>query len=72
MKQPVKHVFPFQVGYSKKKKKLLHRVRKKIKSSVLKRKKEQQKEERARRRATKLRESEIRRKIMEWKEKAGT
>lgn len=72
-KQSVKHVFPFQADFYKKKKKILHRVRKKSKRSILKRrrKKAHQKEERARHSFTKHKEKEIRRKIMQWLEKAG-
>lgn len=72
-KQSVKHVFPFQAELYKKKKRILHRVRKKSKRSILKRrKKAHQKEERARNGSTKLKEKEIRRKIMQWLEKAGS
>ncbi|PNI75453.1 MICU1 isoform 4, partial [Pan troglodytes] len=54
------------------KKKILHRVRKKSKGSILqRRKKALQKEERARHGSTKHNEQEVRRKIMEWLEKAG-
>lgn len=71
-KQSVKHVFPFQTEFSKKKKKILHRVREKSKSSILKwRKKAQQEEDRARDGFTKLNKKEVRRKIMKWLEKAG-
>lgn len=71
-KQSVKHVFPFQADFYKKKKKILHRVRKKSKKSILKRrKKAHQKEERARDGFIKLKEKEIRRIIMQWLEKAG-
>lgn len=73
LKQSVKHVFPFQAEFYKKKKKVLHRVRKKSKRSILKRrKKAHQKEERAQDGSTKLKEKEIRRKIMQWLEKAGS
>nr|KAF6425335.1 mitochondrial calcium uptake 1 [Molossus molossus] len=68
-KQLVKHVFPFQAEFSKKRKNILHRVRKKSKWSILKRKK---KEERARNGSTKPKEKEIRRKIMKWLKKAGS
>lgn len=71
-KQSVKRVFPFQAYSYEKKKKILHRVRKKSKRSLLKRrKKARQKEARARDGFTKHKEKEIRRKIMQWLEKAG-
>lgn len=71
-KQSVKHVYPFQAEFPEKKKKILHRVRKKSKRSILKRRKKAQKEgERVRDGSTKLKEKEIRRKIMKWLEKAG-
>lgn len=70
-KQSVKHVFPFQAEFSKKKKKILHRVREKSKSSILKRRKKAQQEDRARDGFTKLNKKEVRRKIMKWLEKAG-
>ncbi|KAM9617966.1 calcium uptake protein 1, mitochondrial isoform 4-T4 [Trichechus inunguis] len=55
---------------SKKKKKVLHRVRKTAKGSILKsRKKAHQKEEKVKRGFTKLKVEELRRKIMEWMEK---
>lgn len=72
-RQSIKHVFPFQADFYQKKKKILHRVRKKSKRSILKRrKKAHQKEERARDGSPKLKEKEIRRKIMQWLEKAGS
>ncbi|GAB5578467.1 calcium uptake protein 1 [Prionailurus iriomotensis] len=64
--------FDGKADFYKKKKKILHRVRKKSKKSILKRrKKAHQKEERARDGFTKLKEKEIRRIIMQWLEKAG-
>lgn len=68
-KQLVKHVFPFQAEFYKKRKNVLHRVRKKSKRSILKRRK---KEERARSGSTKPKVKEIRRQIMQWLEKAGS
>lgn len=68
--------FPLQAEFSKKKKKkkkkILHRVRKESKRSFLKRKKAHQKEERARNDSVKLKEKEIKRKIMMWQKKAGS
>ncbi|XP_039111506.1 calcium uptake protein 1, mitochondrial isoform X6 [Hyaena hyaena] len=62
--------FDGKADFYKKKKKILHRVRKKSKRSILKRrKKAHQKEERARHSFTKRKEKEIRRKIMQWLEK---
>uniref|UniRef100_A0ABI7YEX8 Mitochondrial calcium uptake 1 n=1 Tax=Felis catus TaxID=9685 RepID=A0ABI7YEX8_FELCA len=62
--------FDGKADFYKKKKKILHRVRKKSKKSILKRrKKAHQKEERARDGFTKLKEKEIRRIIMQWLEK---
>ncbi|XP_076981093.1 calcium uptake protein 1, mitochondrial isoform X3 [Tamandua tetradactyla] len=61
--------FDGKAEFSKRKKKILHRVRKKSKGSILKtRKKKQQKEERVRHDSPKFKK-EIRRKIMEWMEK---
>lgn len=67
-KQLVKHVFPFQAKFYKKRKNILRRVRKKRKRSILKRRK---KEERARSGSAKPKEKEIRRKIMQCLQKAG-
>ncbi|XP_036120684.1 calcium uptake protein 1, mitochondrial isoform X4 [Molossus molossus] len=58
--------FDGKAEFSKKRKNILHRVRKKSKWSILKRKK---KEERARNGSTKPKEKEIRRKIMKWLKK---
>jgi hypothetical protein len=70
IKISVKHVFPFQDKFSKKK--TIHRVRKKSKCSILKRwKKAHQKEEGAKSGSTKCKEKEVRRKVMEWQKKAG-
>lgn len=70
--EAVKHVFPFQAKFFKMKKKTLQRVRKKSKGSVLqRRKKVHQEEEGARHGSTEDKGKEIRRKIMEWLEKAG-
>nr|XP_008528811.1 PREDICTED: calcium uptake protein 1, mitochondrial-like isoform X1 [Equus przewalskii] len=65
--------FDGKAEFSKKEKKILHRVIKKRKRSILKRRKKvPQKEERARNVSTKLKEKEIRKKIMKWLEKAGS
>ncbi|KAK2506914.1 hypothetical protein MC885_007678 [Smutsia gigantea] len=64
--------FDGKAEFSKKKKKILHRVRKESKRSFLKRKKAHQKEERTRDDSVKLKEKEIRRKIMTWQKKAGS
>uniref|UniRef100_A0A9L0IZ21 Calcium uptake protein 1, mitochondrial n=1 Tax=Equus asinus TaxID=9793 RepID=A0A9L0IZ21_EQUAS len=62
--------FDGKAEFSKKEKKILHRVIKKRKRSILKRRKKvPQKEERARNVSTKLKEKEIRKKIMKWLEK---
>lgn len=68
-KQLVKHVFPFQAEFYKKRKNTLRRVRKKSKWSILKRRK---KEERARNGSTNPKKKEIRRKIIKWLKKAGS
>lgn len=71
----VKHVFPFQDKVSKEKRKTLPRVTKKSKLSNLKRWKkalQRKRKRRARRGLKNRRRKEIRRKIMECMEKAGS